>query len=160
MSFVATDSQSSGTNTWLTPKWLLDELGEFDLDPCAAPAPRPFPTAKKMIAESEGDGFSIEWNGRVWLNPPYGKHARLWLEKLEQHGNGIALVFARTDTAWLQPVMERNGIFFLKGRVPFLRPDGTLPEHGGPSTPSILIPYGRKNIAAILGSELAGVWKP
>lgn len=155
--FLATDSHRSGTNTWLTPKWLLNALGEFDLDPCAAPEPRPFPSAKRMIAESDADGLAEPWSGRVWLNPPYGKFARLWLEKLEQHGNGIALVFARTDTAWLQPILDRNGVFFLKGRVNFLRTDGRA--GGGASTPSILIPFGRKNIGAILTSDLEGVWK-
>lgn len=24
------------TDTWLTPRWILDTLGPFDLDPCAA----------------------------------------------------------------------------------------------------------------------------
>lgn len=23
-------------DTWLTPRWILDQLGKFDLDPCAA----------------------------------------------------------------------------------------------------------------------------
>lgn len=70
-SFTFTDpvSHNGETNTWLTPKWLLDELGEFDLDPCAAPEPRPFPTAKKMISEKDGCGLSAKWEGRVWLNP-------------------------------------------------------------------------------------------
>ena len=40
----------------------------FDLDPCAAPAPQPWPTARTMFTEAMGDGLSIDWDGRVWLN--------------------------------------------------------------------------------------------
>ena len=32
------------------------------------------------------------------MNPPYGKFTAKWLEKFINHRNGIALVFARTDT--------------------------------------------------------------
>jgi hypothetical protein len=157
-SFVATDPQSHTglTNTWLTPQYFFDELGEFDLDPCAAPSPRPFDTAKTMY-ELPTNGLEQDWLGRVWLNPPYGKEAKDWLEKLEAHGNGIALIFARTDTKWLQPVLERNGLFLLLGRVKFLKPDGSSDTNAG--SPSILVPFGRKNIGAILSSNLPGIWK-
>ncbi len=33
------------SDEWYTPKWILDTLGEFDLDPCS-PEERPFDTAK------------------------------------------------------------------------------------------------------------------
>lgn len=158
--FTATDpvSHKGETNTWLTPKWILDELGSFDLDPCAAPLPRPFPSARRMISEAEGDGLAAAWEGRVWLNPPYGKHCGNWLRKLAHHGNGIALVFARTETAWLQPILEECGVFFIRGRIKFLRPDGTESTNAG--APSILIPFGEQNVNAILRSNIKGVWKP
>lgn len=151
-------AKEGSTDTWLTPKWLLDELGPFNLDPCAAPEPRPFPTAGMMISEANGDGLAAQWLGRVWLNPPYSNPGP-WVEKLEQHGNGIALVFARTDTEWFQPFLRRNGVWFMKGRINFLRPDGSLSKSGSASAPSVLIPFGRQNLAAILSSCLEGVWK-
>jgi hypothetical protein len=46
----------------------------------------------------QDDGLQKEWVGRVYLNPPYGKGMERWLEKLKHHGNGIALIFARTET--------------------------------------------------------------
>lgn len=128
------------TNTWLTPKYLIDELGDFDLDPCAAPLPRPWPTAKKMISLPD-DGLSYKWEGRVWLNPPYGKHTGIWLDRLAKHGNGVALVFARTDTKWFQKAAKSaDKLFFLKGRVKFCRPDGTSDTNAGHG--SVLIFYG------------------
>lgn len=36
----------NANNTWLTPPFILEALGEFDLDPCSAPSPRPWDTAK------------------------------------------------------------------------------------------------------------------
>lgn len=158
-SFNATDSASAQTHTWLTPKYLIDALGPFDLDPCAAPMPRPFDTAANMNSIHDGgvDGLSLDWSGRVWLNPPYSDKPIQWLHKLRLHGNGIALVFARTDTRWLQGIMETQGVFFLAGRISFLRPDGSEASSAG--APSVLIPFGRENVGRVLSSGLEGVWK-
>lgn len=153
MSFTATDpvSHKGKTNTWLTPLWLIQELGNFDLDPCAFPG---HGTAKRMIALPE-DGLTADWSGRVWLNPPYGKDQRTWLHKLKHHGDGIALVFARLETKWIQPYLA-GGIFTLEGRLSFLNENFETVTNAG--APSMLIPFGRKNIGAILSSNLKGRW--
>lgn len=155
MSFVSTDPQSHEglTNTWLTPMWLINSLGEFDLDPCGYQGHQ---TAKKLICLPE-NGLTSDWEGRVWLNPPYGKNVEYWLMKLENHGNGIALIFGRLETKWLQPFLKRNGFFILEGRISFI-PTIDIKSHNAGSS-SILIPFGRKNIGAILSSDLKGVWK-
>lgn len=154
MTFVATDphTHEGKTNTWLTPLSLIRELGEFDLDPCGFPNHH---TAKRLICLPE-DGLAAEWHGRVWLNPPYGKHAQVWLAKLADHGDGIALVFGRLDTKWLQPFIG-GGFFAIKGRVRFID-EMTLKPATSAGAPSILIPFGRKNIGAILSSNIEGKW--
>ena len=86
------------TNTWLTPLSLINALGEFDLDPCGFNGHK---TAKKIIVLPD-NGLAIEWTGRVWLNPPYGRNVNEWLQKLQKHNNGMALVFGRTDVKWFQ----------------------------------------------------------
>lgn len=103
------------TDTWLTPLHIIKNLGEnFDLDPCAYPGHN---TAKTMWCEN---GDMKKWFGRVWLNPPYSDVSR-WLDMLMDHGNGVALVFARTDTKWAQKHMAlANQVFFIKGRIKFL----------------------------------------
>lgn len=153
MTFVATDpvSHSGKTNTWLTPLSLVRQLGEFDLDPCAYPGHE---TAKNKIILPD-DGLLSNWFGRVWLNPPYGKHQANWLNKLQNHGNGIALVFARLETKWIQPFIH-DGFFALEGRVKFL--NSNFEEVTNAGAPSMLIPFGRKNIGAILQSDLKGKW--
>jgi hypothetical protein len=82
---------------WLTPPSILQFLGRFDLDPCAAPSPRPWPTATQHIELPE-DGLSLPWAGRVWLNPPYDETLDKWMERMAAHKSGIALTFARTET--------------------------------------------------------------
>lgn len=49
------------TDEWYTPKWIVDALGSFDLDPCA-PENRLWNTAKRHITPSE-DGLKTEWGG-------------------------------------------------------------------------------------------------
>lgn len=153
MSFVATDpsSHKGKTNTWLTPLRLVRSLGEFDLDPCGF---KNHQTAKRLFILPD-NGLTKVWEGRVWLNPPYGKEQQAWLSKLQEHGNGVALVFARLDTKWIQPFISQ-GFFLLHGRIKFL--NEKFQEETNAGAPSMLIPFGRKNIGSILSSELKGRW--
>jgi hypothetical protein len=127
------------TNDWLTPTYMLDALGQFDLDPCAALG-QPWATARRHLTVRD-DGLKKPWHGRVWLNPPYGDRTRLWLAKMASHRDGIALLYARTETQmFFDHVWDKaNGIFFLKGRVCFCRPDGTTAPEAG--APSVLVSY-------------------
>lgn len=64
---MASHERSEDSNTvWLTPPSLLSFLGEFDLDPCAAPSPRPWSTAKRHIELPE-DGLKADWGGEFGL---------------------------------------------------------------------------------------------
>lgn len=141
--------------TWFTPKSLLDSLGAFDLDPCTS-IHRPFDTAKRHICLDGGqNGLAARWCGRVWLNPPYGTGMQKWLRKLSFHGNGIALVFARTDTRWAQESMPlADAVCFLSGRIAFL-PETPTQQSGGNSsgTPSMLLAFGKANIESLRGLE-------
>lgn len=144
------------SDTWLTPPAILDALGPFDLDPCAAPEPRPWPTAARHIALPD-DGLTAPWKGRVWLNPPYSREASLWLARLADHGHGTALVFARTETAWfVQHVWQRASLLlFLAGRVTFHRADGSR-ARANSGAPSVLAAYGEEDAERLASSGLAG----
>lgn len=146
----------AATHVWLTPQELMQPLGVFDLDPCAAPAPRPWDTANEMWTPPH-DGLAHPWSGRVWLNPPYGRETGRWLAKLAAHGNGIALIFARTETRmFFDSVWTRaHGLLFLRGRPHFCLPDGTR-ARGNSGGPLVLIAYGRCNLAALHDSALPG----
>lgn len=136
-------SANAATTTWLTPEWIIREFGPFDIDPCAAPSPRPWPTATRHIELPE-DGLRAAWEGLAWVNPPYGSETRAWVEKLSGHpAGGIALIFARTDTAvWQEVVFPwANRVLFLRGRVRFCRPDGGAGRFTG-GAPSALVAFG------------------
>jgi hypothetical protein len=127
------------SNRWLTPNWIVEALGDFDLDPCGAPG-HSLAAVTYQIDDGE-DGLLLPWNGRVWLNPPYGKEAAPFLKKMVEHGSGIAFIFARTETKmFFNYVWESaSAILFLKGRVKFLNEDFVAPAAA--NAPSVLIAY-------------------
>tara|TARA_R110002153_G_scaffold17782_2_gene61915 strand:+ start:243 stop:761 length:519 start_codon:yes stop_codon:yes gene_type:complete len=157
MPSLGNEKSVADTHVWLTPPHIIEALGAFDLDPCAS-VDRPWDTALKHYTE-EDDGYSKDWLGRVWMNPPYGPELDRWLHKLSSHGNGIALVFARTETrAFFRNVWASEtarGIMFLRGRLKFHKPDGTVGGTAG--APSCLIAYGDGNLQALRDCELDGV---
>ena len=112
---------------WLTPRWILDPLGTFDLDPCCPPK-MPWDTATIMANENSVDGLALSWRGsRVWLNPPFGKGEREpWMKKMAEHGNGIMLIPAATETKAFRLYVwnAASAILFLDRRPHFCRPDG------------------------------------
>lgn len=146
----------AATHVWLTPPEILAALGPFDLDPCGAPEPRPWPTARDHITQP-ADGLLAEWWGRVWCNPPFGSQTEAWLRRMAQHGNGIALAFARTETRmfqdWVWP--HASAVLFVAKRPHFHLPDGTRAK-GNSGGPICLIAYGQKNAVALRESGIKG----
>ena len=144
------ESARMKTDEWLTPPEILKELGEFDLDPCS-PIHRPWDTAKVHYT-IEDDGLSKEWFGRVWLNPPYGNMAAKWLDKLAVHGNGIALIFARTETKmFFDHVWDKaNALLFFRGRLFFHHVTGEKASQNA-GAPSVLVAYGEENVRTLEG---------
>lgn len=143
------------SDTWLTPPSLIKSLGDFDLDPCS-PLNRPWDTATHHYTIKE-NGLLQKWFGRVWLNPPYGRFMRQWLVKMSSHLNGIALIFARTDTKDFQdyvfPFVE--SMLFIRGRITFLDPFGNTPKYNG-GAPSVLLSYSEFDSDAISASGIEG----
>ena len=134
--------RTTAKEQWLTPPWIIRELGEFDLDPCFDP-PRPWDTAKSYLTSAE-NGLIKPWpdNARVWLNPPYGKETPRWMQRMSEHnGGGIALIFVRTETATFFPWIWDNatGFLFIKGRLSFYTVEGK--KGGTAGAPSMLIAY-------------------
>lgn len=158
---------------WYTPAWIFEALlaagGEqlrFDLDPCHPGDRLPWVPADRVYTEAD-DGLVQPWRGRVWLNPPYGRETVRWLAKMHDHRNGIALVFARTDTDWFHRyVTEANGVLFLNQRIQFVdhtgKPRPTLDKRtgkmkvGSPGVGSMLVAWGRECRAALIHAALDG----
>ena len=141
---------------WLTPPDILAALGRFDLDPCS-PRVRPWPTATRHIALPD-DGLAADWSGRVWLNPPFGAQAAQWLRKLRAHGNGVALVPARTETRMFYESVwgAADAICFLRGRPHFHYVDGSRAAANS-GAPIALIAYGLDNAECLRACGLGAV---
>lgn len=139
---------------WQTPAHIVQALGEFDLDPCASSS-NPFRLAD---CGYHVGGLILPWSGRVWCNPPYGAECRMWMRRLAEHGNGIALIPPRMGSRWFQEevLTKCDAVLFLKGRVSFL--DGNLRPVSGNNADSVLVAFGELNAAILSICGLPGVF--
>ncbi|MFC0407956.1 DNA N-6-adenine-methyltransferase [Roseomonas elaeocarpi] len=133
------------SDEWFTPPEIFAGLGlTFDLDPCQPEEGRAFlsvPCRRFMTASD--DGLAQPWHGLVWLNPPFGgRNGQVpWLSKFLRHGNGIALVAARTSAGWFHDhAISAETALFPRGKTKFVRPDGTRGE--SPGTGIVLLGMG------------------
>lgn len=143
------EPRHSHNGDWYTPRWIFNLLAvQFDLDPCQPEGGLPWIPAKRHFTVHD-DGLTQPWEGRVWLNPPYGNGIGAWLERMHCHRDGIALVFARTDCAWYHDyVAKADAVLFLRGRVKFT--DGLgVTRSAGPGCGSMLVAWGAENVAAL-----------
>lgn len=139
-------AMTSDRDDWETPQWLFDEIDEvwhFDLDPCSTDE-----NAKcDLHYTRDDDGLAMSWGGhRCFVNPPYGRGIGEWMKKAatESRKPGtivVALVPARTDTAWWNDwvVPHATEIQFIRGRLKFERAGVTLSSS---PFPSALVRYG------------------
>lgn len=164
---VSKGPHHSGRGTsdiWLTPPSVIEALGgadSFDLDPCA-PFRSPVRTARGAYSYVFQDGLALPWAGRVFLNPPYSRPAfSRFLDRMAAHDHGVALIFARTETRdFFDCVWDRaSGLLFLKGRLAFLRPDGSTGT-GNSGAPSVLCAYGHSDAECLAFSGLEGQFVP
>lgn len=141
---------------WYTPRWIIDTLGPFDLDPCAPTVNvRPFEIAPTCYTKDD-DGLTHEWFGTVFMNPPYSRALlSSFCEKMAEHGNGIALLINRQDNLLWQEVIfpTATSMIFMRNRVKFLRLDGYV---GSPFFGSCLVAWGRECDCRLRKSGIEG----
>lgn len=149
------------SDIWLTPPSIIEALGPFDLDPCAAPSPRPWPTAARHIELPE-NGLLARWEGRVWMNAPYNRFLiSKWMARLADHGVGTALVLGRLDTEWFSKYVwgAADAILALRGRITFHKPDGS-PGNWNAGAPAVLVAYGPNDADRLYSSGIDGQFLP
>lgn len=113
---------SSRTDEWSTPDDFFAELNEtfhFDLDACASP--RNAKCARYFTREQ--DALQQQWQGKVWMNPPYGREIAAFMRKAYEESllgaTVVCLVPSRTDTQWWHRYAMRGQIIYLRGRLRF-----------------------------------------
>ncbi len=152
---------SSDSEEWYTPDEIVERVkralgGTIDLDPCAD-------AQENILAKAhytkDADGLKQEWNGKVFLNPPYGQQIGKWIQKLvEEHRSGrttaaVALVPSRTDTQWYA-MLDDYPRCHIRGRLTF---KGA--EHPAPF-PSVVFYLGPDEDAFMQAfGDLGKVWR-
>ena len=146
---------------WYTPAWIFNRLGlQFDLDPSS---PHDYVTAvpAKTKYTIFDDGLSKEWSGRVWMNPPYGPDTGFWMRRLIAHGNGIALVFSRTDAEWFQEAMATaSATLLIRGRIAFVPGHENSHKKGRSGAGSAMFAFGDDCAIALQSLADLGVFVP
>lgn len=128
-------AQGTGENEWYTPAKYIElaraVLGGIDLDPASSKV------AQKIVRATEwfdikSNGLLHNWNGRVWLNPPYaqpliGRFVSKLMEQLAASNVMAAIMLTHnyTDTSWFHEAAElTNAICFTRGRIKFVDAGG------------------------------------
>ena len=148
---------SSKQQDWATPKSFLEFLDiEFDwkptLDVAASDANAKAP---RFFTEAD-DALKRNWEGDVWMNPPYGRNIHKWMKKCAQEirspfsdvNSIMALVPARVETMWFHDhvVPYASTIYLITGRFRFVN-SGSGDFQDAPF-PSMLVEYRKKEIFA------------
>lgn len=154
---------------WGTPPEIMTPLGKFDLDPCAFARPLkalarwnlalPFECGLKhdwSVGEFLAKDLIPEHRLRIWCNPPFNRYQRpKWMRKMSEHGNGIMLIPAATETkAFFDYVWEKaHAVCFLRGRPHFHYIDGTRAK-ANCGCSIALVAYGKENINTLICANL------
>lgn len=119
----------SDRNTWCTPKWITDALGEFTLDPCSND--RSTVQARETYQLGRGqDGLELAaavpacW--RVFVNPPYEGGAVVRWVRAYQHTRFCFLLRLDPSTKWFAELYARTQLILVPrgNRIQFEPPPG------------------------------------
>lgn len=125
----------TGENEWYTPNEFIDAarevLGEIDLDPASSDAAQAVVQASRYFTKAD-DGLKQNWDGRVWLNPPYAQpYIADFVSKMvgERRAgrvtSGVMLTHNYTDTSWFHAAAGiADAICFTRGRIKFYDASG------------------------------------
>lgn len=147
---------SKASDEWTTPDAFFAELHrefKFTLDAAASRDNCKVPNYRgpDHVWPECRNGLVFDWNGVVWLNPPYSKCREFIAKAAEEahagHCTAVCLVPSRTDTRWWHEHVwdtERHRprpnveVRFVRGRLKF--GNTGKPENSAPF-PSVVIVF-------------------
>jgi len=127
--------------------------GQIPLDPATEPnnplGALAFCSGPHCDGTSLGDGLAAPWSDHagVFVNPPYGKVIKHWCAKIHEETVAGAEIIAllpcgaRFGTKYWQDHILNPGLdvtLFVRGRLQFLRPDGSGTQGSNPYDSQLL----------------------
>ena len=142
------------SDDYYTPKWVFDALGlQFDIDVASPVGGISWIPANQYFTLYD-DGLAQDWNGRVWMNPPYSKPLP-WIQKFIENENGVALLPTSTGK-WMKYLWESKAKWLLLPPMKFIQ--GNMVEAKGfIPVRCWLIAVGDENVAALKASGIGFV---
>lgn len=126
-------ANNSGNNEWYTPADYIEAarevMGGIDVDPASNDIAQETVKAK-IYYTAETNGLDKQWNGNVWMNPPYasdliGRFVDKLIQELPNIKQAIVLVNNATETEWFNKmIVKAKAVCFPRSRVKFYMPDG------------------------------------
>lgn len=147
------------TTEWYTPPGLFEALGlTFDMDVASPMAgPVPWVPARRFVNPAE-NGLVVPWDGRVWCNPPFGRLLPKFAHRMVEHGNGVLILPARTETRLFHATAPvADAVCFMFNRLHFIREDGYQARAG---YATILMGFGAECADAIARAGLGWTVRP
>jgi len=135
---VAVTVFSSESVEYYTPSKYIEAarqvMGGIDLDPASCESAQEIVKAAQYYTKAD-DGLAQKWEGRCWLNPPYGKIRNKssqgqWGQHLlsEYHSGNVSeailLVKAATGYEWFEKLWDELPVCFARERLSFIRENG------------------------------------
>ncbi len=145
---------NSGNNEWYTPPEFIEAarevMGSIDTDPASSHRANETVKATQYFT-AETNGLTKEWNGNVWMNPPYSQplisqFADAVTEKYisGEIDQAVILVNNATETKWFQKMLlvVSSAFCLVKKRIKFLNINNE--PVGAPLQRQCIIYFGNK----------------
>lgn len=128
-------AQNSGNHERYTPGYIIElareTMGDIDIDPASCEVANTYLVKATQYFDKHSDGLIQEWNGRVWLNPPYDRGLiDLFVDKLfHEYSIGhttqaIVLTNNATETRWCNRLVKQSdAVCLVFGRIHFCAPN-------------------------------------
>lgn len=111
-------------------------MGGIDLDPASCAQANEIIKAEKFYSVRD-DGLKHPWSGRVWLNPPYGRFAPIFVKRFSELFSagsieqGILLLGTHhLTTEWIGPLFSHKSIICFPTKRLQFSDSRSRPAHG------------------------------
>lgn len=140
---VGGSGTDEGRDSWCTPKWLAELIGEVEYDVCTNPRAHIRATRRKLMLENDDDGLPDKQYGpgfyvvrsrnvdmlmpaaRVFCNPPYARGQVIRWVRHWRHTRFIYLLRWDPSTEWFgELICHCTHVWFPARRINFEPPPG------------------------------------